>query len=71
MNVPKQPNLVPNSPKPFARRGIRLHDPAAGSIGALTNKQQMTQASQVAQLTDPVTGGELPQDRVERYEGGQ
>jgi len=65
-------SLPPKSPvsKPlsFHRRGIRLHgDVPADAIGGQTPSQEMQTAGEIAQLQDPVTGGELPQNRVRRY----
>ena len=58
-------------PSPFKRKGIRIHDPAAGSIGGLTPDQQAKSANQTAIETDPVLGANAtPQNRIARYGGG-
>jgi hypothetical protein len=71
MPGPVNKNLDLGKNKPFSRRGIRLHDPAAASIGALTPSQQAKEANQQAIETDPVLGGgATPQNRVARYGTG-
>ena len=51
----------------FSRKGITMHDPAAGSIGAETPAQQLKDASKTSLETDPIIGGALPQNRIGRY----
>lgn len=52
----------------FTRPGIRVHrDISANSIGAKTPSQQNAQAQQISNLTNPVTGGVQPQNRIQRY----
>ena len=52
---------------PFRRKGFRIHDPAAGSIGAQTPSQQLKEASKESLENDPIMGGALPQNRIGRY----
>lgn len=51
----------------FKRKGVTLHDPAAGSIGAQTPSQELKDASKTSLETDPIMGGALPQNRIGRY----
>jgi len=69
LNLPPKSRPV-KAQSPFARRGIKLHGDIDGiGMGNRTQEQQNADLQHVAALTDPVTGGLLPQDRVERYEG--
>jgi hypothetical protein len=52
---------------PFKRKGFKLHDPSAASIGAATPSQQTTDAAKEAIKNDPVVGGALPQNRIGRF----
>ena len=56
-------------PKPkFSRRGITLHGLAAQAIGAQTPAEQLASAAEESKLTDPETGGNIPQNELKRFQ---
>ena len=64
-SLPPFPNKIKT--QSFSRKGITMHDPAAGSIGAQTPAEELKDASKTSLETDPIMGGALPQNRIGRY----